>query len=193
MDDYIRQLPHDNQQLDARWPDIFNELHKLSRDISDEDQLTFSGKVLDALVDYAQADTGEFDTTKGVLINITLEKLTTQFSTPLEELVRIFCRVLNIHRITQVLHVTLLESIYNRFELGKKLSFPPSTDLIQTIFSALQQHSFLDSDCADEKIRDRWKQFLGRRLLSPIGSDQNKINYSETMQQMRSSFQQLYR
>lgn len=193
MDDYIRQLPHDNQQLAARWPDIFNELHKLARDISDEEQPTFGVKVLDALVDYAQADTGEFDSTKGTLITVTLEKLSKEFPAPLEELVRIFCRILNVLRINQVLHVTLLESIYNRCELGKNLSFPPSTGLIQSILSTLQQHSFLNTDCADGKIRDRWKQFFGRRLFSPLDSDRNKINYHETMQQMRSGFQQLFR
>ena len=193
MDAFIRQLTHENRQFDSQWPDTFTQLQRLSNNVSEEDQPTFKVKVLDALADYILADTEEPSIVKGTFITVTLDNFTKAFPASLPELARIFSRVLKMSRVDQVLHVALLESIFNRCELGTQLSSPPSIDLLETIFSAVQQHSFLDSDFADKKVRERWEQFMARRLLSPLDSDKNKVNYPETMEQMRSSFQQLYR
>jgi len=192
MDEFIRHLPHDSSQLQSQWPDIFNTLNKLSIDIPKTDQPTFKVKCLDALVDYILADNEEITIIKSTFIETTIKKLTNDPLPSLDEVIPIFCRVLDVPNTTNLLNLTFLQTFYSQYRLGERLSKIPSIDLIDLFLNCLQKHEFSDQD-SDKKIQEQWKQFLSRNVFSRLTCDINKINYEQTMTNMRSSFQQLFR
>ena len=75
MDAYIRQLPHDNEQLNNQWPNIFDALNRLSNNIPDAEQTSFKVKSLDALLDYVLADTEPFEQIKKKLFGYNNEEI----------------------------------------------------------------------------------------------------------------------
>lgn len=188
MEEYIRQLPHDNQQLEKQWPEIFDKLQKLSRDISEDVKV----KSLDALVDYVIADNEEFVQIKATFIEITIKKFIDDPLPSLNELVRIFCRILEISNADNLLQLTFLQQIYRQFRLAERLSKPLSIDLINQILISLQKHEFLNKNFNEKNLK-KWSEFISQSMFSMISSDRNKLNYEETMNTMRSDFQQLYR
>jgi hypothetical protein len=192
MDEFIRQLTHDNTQFEKQWPDTFDRLHKLSIDIPEVNQPVFKVKALDALVDYILADNEEVQQIKLTFIEITIKKLIGNPLPSLDELVRIFCRVLDVSNDNNLLNFTFLQKFYFKFDLGQRLVANTSVALINSIFISLEKHQFLDAQI-DGKIQAEWKSFLSRGMFSPLSSDKNKVNCDETMINMRNSFQQLYR
>jgi hypothetical protein len=192
MDEYLRQLTHDNQQLNNQWPDISDRLRKFSINTPDVDQPIFKVKSLDALVDYVLADTEEVEQIKRSFIDITIKNLTQGPIPSLDELVRIFCRVLEITNTNNLLNYLFLQSLYSQFRLGERLSSGPSVDLIERIFQCLKKQDFYDRNFQD-KMQENWKQFFSRNMFSAITSDANKLNYEQTMTRMQGQFQQLYR
>jgi hypothetical protein len=192
MDEYIRQLTHDNQQLANDWPNIFDKLHKLSISIPETNQPIFKVKSLDALVDYVLADTEEVAQIKTSFIEITIKKFTNDPLPSLDELVRIFCRVLEVPNTNNLLNLTFLQKFYYGFRLGEHLSSLPSVDLIDLILICLQKHEYLNENF-NGQMQEKWCNFLSRGIFSPLSCDKNKLNYEQTMIKMRSNFQQLYR
>jgi hypothetical protein len=192
MAEFIRQLPHDNQQLNNQWSGIFDKLHKLLKDIPEKDLPDAKVKLLDALVDYILADTDEVAQIKQTFVEVTIKTIKDDPLPSLTELVRIFCRVLDIPNTNNLLSLTFLKEIHYKFQLGKRLSVGPSVDLIDSIFISLQKHEFLNKDLG-KNSQEQWKYFLSRAAFSPLSSDTNKFNEEKTMSQMTRSFQQLYR
>ncbi|CAF1064963.1 unnamed protein product [Adineta steineri] len=192
MDEFIRQLTHDNTQFDNQWPDTFTKLHKLPDDIPDIDQPTFKVKSLNALVDYVLEDNEAISGTKSIFIDKTIQNLLKDPLPSLDELVQIFCRVLNIPNTNKLLQIKFLQKFYYQYRLGERLSKSPSVELIDSILGCLQKHELLNKE-SNDKVQDEWKQFLTRSMFSPLDMDTNKINHKETMIIMRSHFQHLYR
>jgi hypothetical protein len=193
MDEYIRQLTHDNEQLANQWPDVFDKLHKLSIGISESDQPIVKVKALDALADYVLADNEEVAQIKSSFVEITMKKLTVDSLPELNALVRIFRRVLEIPNTNNLLHFTFLQKFYYHFRLGEHLSEMPSVDLIDSILTCLQKHEFFDQNFTNKNMQDNWTDFVSRSLFSSLSCDANKLSYEQTMTNMRSHFQQLYR
>ncbi|CAF4802131.1 unnamed protein product [Rotaria sp. Silwood2] len=192
MDEFIRQLTHDNKQFENQWPDIYDKLKKLLDANPKTDLVIVKVKSLDALVDYILADTEENIHTKIGFLEITITQCTDDPKPSLNELVRIFCRVLDISNTNNLFNLTFLEKFYYKARLGEELSKNLSVDLIDTIFNCLQKHEFLDKNLNTE-TQQTWEHFLSRGVFSPLSCDINKLNYEDTMPNMRSSFQHLYR
>ncbi|CAF4671529.1 unnamed protein product [Rotaria sp. Silwood1] len=192
MEEFIRQLTHDNKQFENQWPDIFNKLNKLLNTNSEIDLMIAKIKSLDALVDYILADTEVILYLKLTFLEIIIKQCIDDPKPSLNELVRIFCRILNILNTNNLFYLTFLQNFYFIFRLGEELTKNLSNDLIDIIFNCLQKHEFLDKNF-DSKIHEAWEYFVTRGIFTPITMDKNKLNYEDTMIHMRSSFQQLYR
>ncbi|UJR31959.1 hypothetical protein I4U23_019432 [Adineta vaga] len=192
MDVLIRQLPHDNDQLESQWPAIFDQFHKLSINISETDQPSFKIKSLDALTDYVAADNEQCANIKLTFIDVTLKTLSNGPLPSNDELVRIFCHLLDVPDTNKMLNLRLIEKVYYTYRLGERLCNDGCVDLMEKILLCLQKHEFSKKNC-DVKVEEQWKYFLTRGMFSPISSDVNKLNKLETMMIMRSSYQQFYR
>ncbi|CAF0913617.1 unnamed protein product [Adineta ricciae] len=192
MDAFIRQVPHDNTELNNQWPAIFDRLNKLSRDIPENNGSSCKIKCLDALVDYVLADDEEFEEIKSSFIQQTLNKLPNDHSIPNGELVRIFCRLLDAQKTNKTIHLKLIRKMYYFYRLGECLCNDGAVPLIDQIFYSLQKQDFSNNNLS-EKMQEDWKEFVSRSLFSQLSCDGNKLNKSETMDTMRSSYQQLYR
>ena len=92
---------------------------------------------------------------------------------PLEDLVRIFCRVLELKDINNQLNFTFLRTFYYTFRIGGRLASGPSVNLIETVFQCLMKHEFNDQDFHG-KMQESWCDFLSRGMFSPLTCDQNK-------------------
>jgi hypothetical protein len=192
MEELIRQLPHDNKQLEDQWSAIFDKLHKLSIDVSEVDQPAFKVKCLAALTDYVMADDEEVVQIKLSLIDTTIGKLSNEPLPPLDELVSIFCRLIDVPTTNKLLNLKLSQKMYHQYRLGERLCTQGCVKSIDRILLCLQKHEFCNTD-VEAKLQEQWKQFLSRGLFSPLTSDTNKLNRAETMLSMRPNFQQLYR
>ena len=192
MDEFIRQLPHDDIQLNASWPKLSDAFYKLYIDVPQTEKADVNIRVLDAFADYVLAESGELTNMKSSLVEFIVERLSEVASTSLPDLTRIFCRVLDASEIKDELNLKLLEKIFFRFQLGERLSTTSSTDSIASILTSLQKHSYLNTNVSST-ILDRWKTFLSRYLLSLSDTDKNKINHLPTMIKMRGHFQELFR
>lgn len=192
MEDYLRQLTHENELFQTSWPEIFRQLHQLSVDIPDAEQLAFKVNTLNALVDYILADKEPVTNLKATFIETLLQKVSTEPLVPLEDLVRIFGRVLEVKDINDEYNVVFLRKFLYQFALGARLLELPSVNLIESILIYLQKHSFLDGDFKD-KMQDKWKELLTRGIFSPITSDRNRLNNDQAITHMRSQFQHFYK
>ena len=192
MDTFIRQVPHDNTELNNQWPTIFDRLNKLSRDIPENNASSYKIKCIDALVDYVLADDEEFEQIKLSFIEQTLNKLPNDPSIPNGELVRIFCRLLDVQKTNKAINLKLVRKMYYFYRLGERLCNNGNIQLIDQIFHSLQKQDFSNNNLS-KKMQEDWKEFVSRGLFSHLSSDGNKLNKSETMDAMRSSYQQLYR
>jgi hypothetical protein len=188
MDEFIRQLTHDKEQLNNQWPEIFKTINTLSSGISENDKV----KALDALVDYVLTEAGEVAQIKTSFIEKIIKELMDAPLPSLAELVRIFCRVLEISNTNNSINLIFLKTFYYQFRLAKVLSVDPSVDLIDSIFICLQKHEFSDKTL-DKNMKEDWKHFLSRGMFSPLSMDTNKFNNEQTMPKMTRSFQQLFR
>lgn len=192
MEDYLRQLTHENELFQTSWPEIFRQLHQLSVDIPDAEQLSFKVNTLNALVDYILVDKEPVTNLKATFIETLLQKVSTEPLVPLEDLVRIFGRVLEVKDINDEYNVVFLRKFLYQFALGARLLELPSVNLIESILIYLQKHSFLDGDFKD-KMQDKWKELLTRGIFSPITSDRNRLNNDQAITHMRSQFQHFYK
>ncbi|CAF3691039.1 unnamed protein product [Rotaria socialis] len=192
MEELIRQLTHDNQQFEEQWPTLHTQLHELSVDRSEIDSVIVKVKSLDALVDYILADTEKFLHVKLVLAENVIKHVIENPTPPFDELTRIFCRVLDVSNTNNLFNLSFLEKFLYVTRIGEELSKIPSVNLIDSIFNHLEKHEFSNQNF-DDKMKQSWRQFLSEGLLSPLSMDVNKLNSEATMNNMRSSFQRLYR
>ena len=192
MEEYLRQLTHDNELFETSWPKVFGELHKLCIDIPDDEQLSFKVNTLNALVDYILVDNEPLITVKVTFFEKVFKEVLDEPLVPLEELVGIFCRVLEVDDVNDEYNVVFLRRFFAQFALGKRLSELPSVNLIESILISLQKHPFLNGHFKDQ-MHEKWKEFLSRGLFSPITSDRNKLNSDQTITHMRSQFQHFYK
>ncbi|CAM4771267.1 unnamed protein product [Rotaria magnacalcarata] len=192
MEELIQQLTHNNQQFEEQWPTLHTQLHKLSIDSSEVDSVIVKVKSLDALVDYILADTEEFLYVKLVMTEKVITYAIEDPIPPFDELTRIFCRVLNVSNTNNLFNLSFLEKFFYVTRIGEELSKISSAILIDSMFNHLEKHEFLNKNL-DDKMKQSWQQFLSRGLFSSLSMDTNKLNSEATMNNMRSSFQRLYR
>lgn len=192
MDEFIRQVPHDNTQLEDQWPSIFDKLHKLSIGTPETDQPTFKARCLNALADYVLADADVEAQIKLSFVEATVGKLPGEPLPSLDDLVNVFCRLLDASPMNKMLNLKLIQKIYYQFRLGECLCKQGCVDSIDRIVCCLQQYAFSDEEM-NAKLQEQWKNFLTRSAFSPLSSDTNKLNHTETMLLMRRTFQQFYR
>jgi hypothetical protein len=192
MDELIRQLTHDNKQLRDQWAVIFEKCHQLSIDIPEADQPAFKIKCLNALTDYILADCEEVVQIKEIFLNSTMSKLVNGALPPLDELVSIFCRVLDIPDTNRLLNYQLMRSIYDQYKLGERLCNQDCVALIDRILLCLQKHAF-SNEHMESKMQEHWQDFVSRDIFTSVDYHLNKLNKEQIMLRMRRSFQQLYR
>jgi hypothetical protein len=158
MNDIISQLTHDNDLFEEQWSDTFNHLENTS--ISDDSKL-----VLHALVDYILAepiDPLPCDV-KYLFVTMIIEQMIDREISA--DLINEFIRVLNSSR-TDQWNLHFLETIYQKFQIGKQLSsHPMKIYFIEKILQTLQTKTFKDDD-------EKWKDFL----FSDSTDDQNRLN-----------------
>ena len=124
---------------------------------------------MDALVDCILAYSEETIEIKLVFTKTTVERLTNDPKPPLAELVRIFCRVLHVSRINNLLNLTLLEVVYVQFQPCKDLSVVSTIDLFHSTFNSLYKHE-LSNKNFNATMQEKWTHFLSRNVFSRINS-----------------------
>ncbi|CAF1200313.1 unnamed protein product [Rotaria sp. Silwood1] len=197
MDEFIRQLTHDEQQFDNQWSNIYDRLHKMFNEYQEKhtDISNFKVKVLDALVDYVLAESTydcESFSVKVIFIENTVKLLVGDPLPSLTDLVRLLRRVLDTNNIFHKWHLHCIKTFHYQFRLCERLSSTKSIDLIESIFQGLQKHSF-SNDQTDKKTQEKWKEFLSNIMFSSLSMDKNVLNHEETMLAMRPAYQQLFR
>ncbi|CAF3075045.1 unnamed protein product [Rotaria sp. Silwood2] len=197
MDEFIRQVTHDNELFEKQWPNIYDRLRKMFNEYEEKhtDISNFKIKVLDALVDYALAElTNDSEPlyVKVVFIEHTVKLLVNDPLPSLTDLVRILRRILDTNNIFHKWHLACIKTFYYEFQFGKRLSSTKSIELIELIFQSFQKHSFLNEQ-VDKQTQEQWQNFLSRQMFSSLSMDNNVLNREETMLAMRSAYQQLFR
>lgn len=192
MDEFIRQLPHDNMQLCSQWPEIYDRLFKLANQIPESDSSSFKIKCLSALVDYVIDDQEEYVENKAILIQKVLENLFESPLPSLEEITRLFCHLLDVSNKNRMINLALIQRIHYHYRLCERLRENKSVDLIETILLSLQKFDFADEDF-DSKMQEQWDTLLSRGVFSVISCDNNKLTELELMSSMRSAYQDFYR
>ncbi len=187
MDEFIRQLTHDNKLFQNQWNDINKRFQETSTSVGGK-------SILNALADYVIDEPHEllpcpikFVCVQNIIKRIVKENL----SIPIDEIVRVFTRVLDEY-VTGCWHLNFIETIYTEFNLGKCLcSDPIEIHLIEQIFKSLEKKTFIN------EIKDhdnRWKCFLINNLFYQNSTISfTTLNNIETMKIMRKSYQELYR
>lgn len=191
MEEYLRQLTHDNELFEKSWPSTFNQLSQLSQNVSDVDEVSFKVNALNGLVDYLLADHEPMAISKVTFIEVMMNKVLGDPQPSLDELVSIFCRVLEVDDVNDEYNVIFLRKFFYHFSFGERLSALPSVNLIESIFTCLLKHPYRNEDFKDN-MQEKWEELLARGLFSPISS-RNKLNNDQTIIHMQSQFQQFYR
>jgi hypothetical protein len=192
MDKFIRQLTHDDTELEQQWSQHFNRLYQESINIPSDERSMYNIRVIEALIEYIQADREEHHENKCQYIRLIIEQSLEPLEVSLVDLIRLFCHAFNLSSITNPLNLILLETFYSKFRLGEQLSKHTSTNLIVNLFQSFQQQTFDDEHCPTN-LKYRWTQLMARTIFSQIDTDKNKLNHSSIMQENRAGFQQFYR
>ncbi len=187
MDEFIRELTHDNDVFQNQW----NQINKSSEGIS----ISIEGKtVLNALADYVIDEPNDrlpcsikFDFIKNIIKRIIKENL----SIPISDIVQVFLRVLDGYE-NGCWHLNFIELIYTEFNLGKCLcSQPIQTHLIEQIFKSIEKKTFVNEIKDHDK---KWQYFLVNNLFYQNSTISfTTLNNIEVMKLMRKDYQELYR
>lgn len=188
MDEFIRQLPHENQLFQDQWPKNLTKLHKFSL----EDKKHCNIKVLKAIFQYVHEEKVEFHMIKGIFVRTTIEHLAEKETTDLESLVEIFARGFAELNCYHELTLIFIESIYGQFQIGARIASQNEKTLVEKIFTSLKRQNF-HRDQFQKNLEEQWKHFLTRRLFSPITSDKNRLDSPEVMNMSTTSFQHLFK
>jgi hypothetical protein len=187
MDEFIRQLTHDNKLFQNQWNDINKRFQETSTSVGGK-------SILNALADYVIDEPHEllpcpikFVCVQNIIKRIVKENL----SISIDEVVQVFTRVLDGY-VTGCWHLNFIETIYNEFNLAKSLcSIPPQMSLIEQIFTSLQKKSFVNQIKDDDK---KWEYFLVNNVFhNNSSSNLIRLNNKEVIKVMRRPYQQLYR
>lgn len=192
MDEFLRQLPHDNDELLQQWPDIFDKCTKLLGNVSEADQATHTMNCLNALADYLMADHEEMAPIKLTLVVATMERLTGGPLPPANELASLFCRLLDASSTDDCLKFKLMQDMYYRYRLGEQLCNQECVESIERILCCLQKHAFTTEEMSSD-VQERWKEFLAAGIFRTANYDRNKLNNEEIMLRMRRTFQLFFR
>jgi hypothetical protein len=187
MDEFIRQLTHDNKLFQNEW----NNINKCLQETS----ISVDGKsILNILADYVIDEPNDilpcpmkFFCVQNIIKRIVKENL----FIPIDEIVRVFTRVLDEY-VTGCWHLNFIETIYNEFNLAYSLcSIPPQMSLIELIFKSLQKKIFVNQIKNDDQ---EWEFFLVNNVFyNDSSSNLSRLNNKEIMKVMRRPYQQLYR
>jgi len=187
MDEFIRQLTHNNNEFQNQW----NNINKQSQEIS----ISVDGKkILNVLADYVIDEpqdqlpcSAKFVFVKNIIKRIIKENL----SISIDDIVQVFTRVLDEYT-NGCWHLNFIESIYTEFNLGKCLcSQPIQTHLIEQIFLSLEKKLFVNQIKDDDK---KWEFFLVNNVFYNNSTiSLITLNNKEAMKVMRKSYQELYR
>lgn len=196
-DEFIRQLPHDEQGLDKQWSEIFDKFSQLfnSNEGEDADVEIFKVKALDALVDYILAEPDPTVTqpyVKIALIENVMKHCAEDPMPSLPELVRLVQRILDREDVFNQWFLSSIEAFHFKFRLCENLITAQSFELVKSFLESLQRHTFLN-DQVDKTTEANWQQYLSRRIFSPLTCDSNKLNDETAMVAIRPTFQQIFR
>ncbi|CAF1253486.1 unnamed protein product [Rotaria sordida] len=196
-DEFIRQLTHDSKQFETEWANIFSRLGQLFIQCETEnvDIEIFKIKALDAVVDYILAEpnpTIKPIFTKFAFVEAVIKHCASDPLPSLSEIVRIVRRILDCEIIFNQWYLSSIEAFHFKFQLCLRLTSTQSYNLIESLLQSLKKHTFLN-DQSDKTTEENWKQYLSRRIFSPLSCDSNKLNDETTMLAMRQIFQQIFR
>jgi len=192
MDEYIRQISHNEQKLDNSWSQIYDDLNRQWGRTSDNQQLSVKVKCLDALVDYILVDNQPQAQIKTILIEHVLRILSDESKPDLNILMRTFFRIFDVLNVNNLLHFTFIKKFYFNFRLGEQLSSIPSIDLIDKLLKSFENYQFLTKDF-ETNNETEWNDFIAGCIFSPLSSDRNKLTHENVMTQMQSQYQRFYR
>jgi hypothetical protein len=187
MDEFIRQLTHDNKLFQSEWNNINKRFQETSTSVG-------GNSILNALADYVIDEPQDelpcsikFVFIKNIIKRIIKENLLISIS----DIVQVFLRVLDGYE-NGCWHLNFIETIYTEFNLGKCLcSQPIQTHLIELIFRSLEKKSFVNQIKDDDK---KWEVFLVKNVFYNSSTiSLTTLNNKETMKIMRKDYQELYR
>lgn len=183
MDEFLRQLTHENDLFAQQWPDTFSTIDDSS--IPNETR-----RVLTALVDYVREDQSASDL-KDLLITKVIHRLINDVeSIAIDDLVYVFTRCLESKR-NDPLTLHFLTEIYREFELGNRLStLPWKTNFIGQVLRSLQQQKFA---FASEEIEEKWQELFTRHVFSSSITDDNVLNNETMIKATPADFQAFFR
>lgn len=183
MDEFLRQLTHENDLFEQQWPDTFSTIDDSS--IPNETR-----RVLTALVDYVREDQSASDL-KDLLITKVIHRLINDVeSIAIDDLVYVFTRCLESKR-NDPLTLHFLTEIYREFELGNRLStLPWKTNFIGQVLRSLQQQKFA---FASEEIEEKWQELFTRHVFSSSITDDNVLNNETMIKAAPADFQAFFR
>ncbi|CAF3324886.1 unnamed protein product [Rotaria socialis] len=197
MDKFIRELTHDDELFEKQWPATFDQLRKLYNEYDEKniDMSNVKVKILDALIDYAFAESSnhrEPISVKFTFIDNVAKTLTDDPLPPLDEMVRILRRILDTNNLFNKWYLACIAVLHYKLKIFERLSSTKSSDLIESIFQSLEKQSF-SNEQTDSATQEKWRNFLSREMFSALLTDTNELNIEETMLVMRPAYQQLFR
>ena len=183
MDEFLRQLTHENDLFEQQWPDTFSTIEDSS--IPNDPR-----RVLTALVDYVREDQSTSDL-KDLLISKVVHRLISDVeSIAIDDLVHVFTRCLENKR-NDPLSLHFLTEIYREFELGNRLStLPWKTNFIGQVLQSLQQQTFV---FASEAIEEKWQELFTQYVFSCSITDDNILNNETMIKATPADFQAFFR
>ncbi|CAF4644317.1 unnamed protein product [Rotaria sp. Silwood2] len=136
MDDYIRQLTHDNKTFENQWPKTFDELHKFINNYNESNIniLSFKVKILDAAIDYVLSESIISEQpvyAKVVLVRIIIKFVGADQMPSFIDILRIFRRILDVNNIYNQWYLSVIELFHYELQLFKCLISTKSVDLIK--------------------------------------------------------------
>lgn len=185
MDDLIRQLTHDEQQLEEQWPDVYSALHEAT--IPDDAKL-----VLNALLDYVLAEPSNASPSmiKETLVTLVIDLLH-RSSAPMStnDLVDVFTRAIDASR-DDLWSLHFAKALYDKLRIGKQLSEPSvKTELVEQILQSVQKRTLIFDA---KRELNAWQSFLTGSVFSAASTDATNINQPVIIEEMKGTFQQFY-
>ena len=198
VEEFFRELTHDNDLFDQQWSNVSDRLENVFFDdlhTNKNNPIGFKTKTLDCLVDYILAEPNPSEKkvySKQLIVERILQVCADDSQPPLSEIVRVLRRIIDLPDIYNQWYLTCIQTFQYKFRLYEQLISSKSVDLIESILQSLEKHSFLNGQ-VDKQTEEHWTEYLSRRLFSPLTMDSNKLNREDLMLIMRPAFQKFFR
>lgn len=189
MEDFIRNITHDEHKFNDDWPENRTKLWKFVQEKNIDTPLN----VYQAFIDYVDEDQGTFHTLKLVFIEQFAELLCQEYPLPLDEAFPIFMRLFNFKDINHWPNLTLLESFNHHLQIGNRIAAERSKTYLDKIVEVLIQHPFINETLLNVQLIERWTNLLCRGLLVKMIPHKNDSSYQESLDFARGPFQKLFR